>query len=68
MFEVRARGRERTGHGGIERTAHPGEEQDGGDPGADLEAAVRDVLVRQPISREVKEQAERHRREPGADQ
>jgi hypothetical protein len=59
VFEVRTRGRERAGDGGIERSAHGGKEQDPGDARADLEAAVGDVLVRHPITGEVKDQPER---------
>ncbi len=59
VFEVRTRSRERAGDGGIERSAHSAEEQDACDARADLEGAVRDVLVRDPIAREVKEEPER---------
>jgi hypothetical protein len=64
VFKVRTRSRDRARDGGIERSAHTAEEQDGGDARTDLEGAVRDVLVRYPIAREVKEQPERQRSEP----
>jgi hypothetical protein len=64
VFEVRTRSRDRTRDGGIERSAHGAEEQDGGDARTDLEGAVRDVLVRYPIARKVKEQPERQRYAP----
>ena len=66
MFEVRTRSRDRPGDGGIERSAHSTEEQHAGDARTDLEAAVGDVLVRDPIAREVKKQPERQRAEPRA--
>jgi len=68
VFEVRTRSRDRARDGGIERSAHSAEEQDGGDARTDLEGAVRDVLVRYPIAREVKEQPERQRSEPRTDE
>jgi hypothetical protein len=58
VLEVWSRGSERAGHRGIERSAHRGEEQDCGDAGADLEAAVGDVAVRHPIADEMEEQSE----------
>jgi hypothetical protein len=53
VLEVRRRSGECAADGRIERSAHRGEEQDTGDPRADLEAAVGDVLVRHPIACEV---------------
>ena len=44
------------------------EEQDPCDARTDLESAVRDVLVRNPIARDVKEQPKRQRSEPRADE
>jgi hypothetical protein len=67
VFEVGTGSRERAGHCGIEWPARGGEQQDGTDPGADLEASVGDVLVRHSIPREVKEQSERQRAEPRAE-
>ena len=68
VFEVRTRSRDRARDGGIERSAHSAEEQHSGDARTDLEGAVRDVLVRYPIAREVKEQPERQRSEPRTDE
>jgi len=68
VLEVRSRRRERPGDGGIEGSTHRGEGQDGGDPGADLEAAVDDVLVRHQVAREMKQQAKWNRPEPRADE
>jgi hypothetical protein len=48
----------------IERPAARGEEDETGETAADLEAARADVLVRQPIAREVKDRAEQERRDP----
>jgi hypothetical protein len=45
VLEVWSRSSERAGHRGIERSAHRRQEQDCGDAGADLEAAVGDVAV-----------------------
>jgi hypothetical protein len=68
VLEVRARRRERAGDRRIERPAHRGEEQNRSDSRPDLEASVGDVLVRHPIPREVKNQAERQRAQPRADE
>jgi hypothetical protein len=68
VFEVGQRSRERARDGGIERSAHSAEKQDAGDARTDLERAVGDVLVRHSIACEVKEQPERHRSEPRADE
>ena len=68
VFQVRTRSRERARDGGIEWSAHSAEEQDPCDARPDLESAVRDVLVRNPIARDVKEQTERQRSEPRADE
>jgi hypothetical protein len=68
VLDVRSRSSERAGHRGIERSANRGEEQDCGDAGADLEAAVGDVSVRHPIAEEVEEQSEWQRAEPRADE
>lgn len=66
MFEVWTRGRECASHGRVERPTRAGEQQDRGDPGADLEASVPDVLVRHSIAREVEQQAQRKRAKPRA--
>jgi hypothetical protein len=50
VLQVWGRRRQRTGDSGIERAAHEGQEQHGGDSGADLEAAVPDVLMRQAVT------------------
>lgn len=55
VLDVRRRSGERSADGRIERSAHGGEEQDSGDPRRDLEATVRDVLVRHPIACEVQQ-------------
>jgi hypothetical protein len=68
MLEVWRTSSERAGHGGIERSAHRGEEQDCGDARADLETAVGDVTVRHPIADEVEEQSEWQRAEPRTDE
>jgi hypothetical protein len=68
VFEVWTRSRERAGHGRIERPARPGEEQDGGDPRRNLEAAVCNVLVRHAVARQVEEQSERQRGESRAEE
>ena len=52
----------------IERSAHRGEEQDCSDARADLEAAVGNVTVRDPIADQVEEQSERQRAEPRTDE
>jgi hypothetical protein len=64
VLEVWSSSSERAGHRGVERSAHRREEQDRGDPRADLEAAVGDVSVRHPITDEVEEQSEWQRAEP----
>ena len=64
MLEVRTRSRKRAGDGGISWSPHRGQKQDPGDARADLKAALRDVVVRDPITRDVKEQSERQRGEP----
>jgi hypothetical protein len=64
VLEVRERSRERARDCGIERPTRSAEEQDAGDARADFEDTVRYVLVRDPISCEVKEQPERQRSEP----
>ena len=48
----------------IERATARGEEDEARETAADLEAARADVLVRQPIAREMKDRAEHDRREP----
>jgi hypothetical protein len=48
----------------IERATARGEEDEARETAADLEAARADVLVRQPIAREMKDRAEQDRREP----
>jgi hypothetical protein len=68
MLEIWRTSSERAGHGGIERSAHRGEEHDCGDARADLEAAVGDVTVRHPIADEVEEQSEWQRAEPRTDE
>jgi hypothetical protein len=68
VLEVRRRSGERAADGRIEWAAHSGEEQHAADTRADLEAAVRDVLVRHPISGEVEHQAEQQGAEPRADE
>jgi hypothetical protein len=68
VLEVRRGGGERAAYGRIERSAHRGEEQDRSDARADLEPAVGDVLVRQPIAREVEQQPERQRAESRVDE
>src|SRR6266702_1286966 len=45
----------------IERAAACGEEDEARETAADLEAARADVLVRQPIAREVKDRAQQER-------
>jgi hypothetical protein len=47
----------------IERAAAGGEEDEAHETAADLEAARADVLVRQPIAREVEDRAKQERRE-----
>jgi hypothetical protein len=47
----------------IERAAACGEEDEARETAADLEAARADVLVRQPIAREVEDRAQQERRE-----
>jgi hypothetical protein len=64
VLEVGRRSGERAADGRIEWAAHSGEEQHAADARADLEAAVRDVLVRRPIPCEVEQQAERQGAEP----
>jgi hypothetical protein len=64
VLEVGRRSGERAADGRIEWAAHSGEEQHAADARADLEAAVRDVLVRHPIPCEVEQQAERQGAEP----
>ncbi len=68
VFEIRKRSCEGARHGGIEWSARRAEKQDAGDARTDLKSAVRDVLVRHPITREVKEQPERERSEPRIDE
>jgi hypothetical protein len=68
VLEVRTGSRDRAGDSGIKWSAHRGQEQDSGDARADLEAAVGDVLLRDPIAREVKEQPERQGAEPRPDE
>ena len=53
MLEVRCRSRKRTEGCRIERAASRGEEGDGREPASDLEAAARDVLVRDAVCGEV---------------
>ena len=48
----------------IERATARGEEDEARETAADLEAARADVLVRQPIAREMKDRTEQDRREP----
>jgi hypothetical protein len=48
----------------IERAAACGEKDEARETAADLEAARADVLVRQPITREVKDRAQQERRDP----
>jgi len=67
VLDVRRRSGQGAGDGRIERPARGDEEEDSGDPGADFEAAVRDVLVRHPVAREVEQQPELQRPEPRAD-
>lgn len=64
MLEIRTRSGKRAADGWIERSPHRSEEQDCGDPRADLEAAIADVLVRHTISCEVEQQPKRQRAEP----
>jgi hypothetical protein len=68
VLEVRRRSGERAADGRIERSAHCGEEHHFGDARADLEAAVGDVLVRDPITCQVEQQPERQRAESRANQ
>ena len=68
MLQIWRRSRQRARHGGIERPAHQGQQKDGGNPGADLEAPVADVLMRHPIAGQVQHEAERKRRAPRPDQ
>lgn len=48
----------------IDRATARGEEDEGRETAADLEAARADVLVGQPIAREMKDRTEHDRREP----
>ena len=48
----------------IERAAACGEEDEARETAADLEAPRADVLMRQPIAREVKDRAQQERRDP----
>lgn len=68
VLEIRRGGGERAADGRIPGSAHGGEEDDLGDAGGDLEAAVGDVLVGHPIAREVEQQPERQRGELRADE
>jgi hypothetical protein len=68
VLEVGSRSGERAADGRIERSAHRGEEQDSGDARADLETAVGDVLVRDPVACEVEQQPQRQRAESRANQ
>jgi hypothetical protein len=67
VLDIRRRSGQAAGDGRIERPARGDEKEDSGDPGADLEAAVRDVLVRHPVAREVEQQSELQRQERRAD-
>jgi hypothetical protein len=64
VLQVRRRCRQRTRHGRIERPAHEGQQHHGGDPGADLESAVANVLVRHPIPGQMQQEAKRKRTAP----
>jgi hypothetical protein len=66
MLQVWRRGRQRPCHGRVEWAAHQGQEEHRGDPGADLEAAIADVLMRHPVPRQVEYEAERKRAAPRA--
>ena len=68
MLEVGRTSGERPGHRRIERSTRRCEEQDCGDAGADLEAAVGDVAVRHSIADEVEEHSEWQRAEPRTDE
>lgn len=68
MLEIGDGGGERSGDGRIERAADGREQQDAGDPGADLELAVGDVVVRHTVAREMEEGAEHERTSAGADE
>jgi hypothetical protein len=60
--------RQRPRHRRVERSTYEGEERHSGDPGADLEAAIPDVLVRQSIACQVQQEAERKRAAPRTDE
>lgn len=68
VFEVRKRSREGTSDRRIERSEDSAEKQDARRAGSDLESAVGDVLVGNPIARDVEEQPERKRPEPRVDE
>jgi hypothetical protein len=55
VFQVRGRRRQRAGDRGIERSARGGKRKNGRDAGANLEAAVEDVLVRHQVTQQMKE-------------
>ena len=70
MLEVGHRGGSAAEHGRIERTTPRGEQRKGDESAADLEAPVRDVLVRHLVSghvqRRAEEQSQRARADEGA--
>ena len=71
MLEVGRRRCRAAEHGGIERAAPGGEQTEGDETAADLEAPVRDVLVRYlvagDVQRRAEQESERARAHQGAD-
>jgi hypothetical protein len=63
VLKVRCGARPGAERCGIERATARGEEDEAHEPAPDLEAARADVLVREPISREVEDRAQQERRE-----
>ena len=64
VLQVWRRSSQRPYHGRVEWAAHQGQEEYRSDPGADLEPAIADVLMRHPVPRQVEEEAERKRVAP----
>jgi len=59
VLDVGTRCRQRSGDSRVERPPHERQQHDGGDAGANLEAAIADVVVRHPVACQVKDEAQR---------
>jgi hypothetical protein len=68
VLEVGHRGRRPAEHGRVERATPRGEQREGDEPAADLEAAIRDVVMRYAVTRDMQRRAQEQGKRPRPDE